>query len=210
MQEQYQLSKSLFNTQKKDTLAKIDKSKKGSIDPMIAPLLDTINSFSSYFTTSSCSGRIMLFAAQDKKKDAIWHFVSHNKITVQELQEALDTRPKNTAMSLLMLGAIIHVACDSIESAQEFLTIARSVGFKKAGIYTISKKKILVEAVAPEHLEVPLGTNNNSNKASTIPFDETYLTLLTAEANKKIDATHGRIEALKQKLIELQHKNKSQ
>lgn len=204
MQEQYQLNKSLFNTQKKDTLAKIDKSKKGSIDPIIAPLLDTINSFSSYYTTSSCSGRIMLFAAQDKKKDAIWHFVSHDKVSINGLQEALNTRPKDTLMSLLTLGAIIHVACDSIESAQKFLTSARSVGFKKAGIYTISKKKILVEAVAPEHLEVPIGKNesNSSNTNSAIPFDDKYLELVTQEANKKLEATHQRIKKFQEQLQE--------
>ncbi len=49
-----------FEKEKKDCLSKIDKSKKGSIDKKIKELVDLINSLKDYYTTSSCSGRILL------------------------------------------------------------------------------------------------------------------------------------------------------
>ncbi|MBW2966012.1 hypothetical protein KY342_02835, partial [Candidatus Woesearchaeota archaeon] len=49
-----------FENQKKTFLKKIDKSKKGGIDKEIIPLVNKINNSRNYYTTSSCSGRIVL------------------------------------------------------------------------------------------------------------------------------------------------------
>jgi len=40
----------------------VDKSRKGSVDEKILPLVNLINSTDDFFTTSTCSGRIILFA----------------------------------------------------------------------------------------------------------------------------------------------------
>ena len=50
----------VFEQQKKTVLSKLDKSKKGSIDKGILKLVNTINKNSNYYTTSTCSGRIIL------------------------------------------------------------------------------------------------------------------------------------------------------
>ena len=44
-----------------------DKSPKGFLDEPIADLVDFINGHPEYVTTSSCSGRIVLFATFEKK-----------------------------------------------------------------------------------------------------------------------------------------------
>ena len=54
-----------FEKQKKDVLSKIDKSKKGSVDEGIKAVLDILNSKPAYFTTSSCSGRIVIIEKLD-------------------------------------------------------------------------------------------------------------------------------------------------
>lgn len=41
---------------------KEDLSRKGSVDQPIVELVDYINSLDNYYTTSSCSGRILLFS----------------------------------------------------------------------------------------------------------------------------------------------------
>ena len=70
-----------FEKEKKDFLIKKDKSKKGIIDKEIKSLIDFINSLDNYYTTSSCSGRIMLLIKKsDKKQDSSWLFSSHQKI----------------------------------------------------------------------------------------------------------------------------------
>jgi len=51
----------LFEKQKKLCLSSVDLSKKGSIDSPIRDLVHDINEQPSYFTTSSCSGRVCIF-----------------------------------------------------------------------------------------------------------------------------------------------------
>lgn len=49
-----------FSQWKKQCLNKLDLSKKGSVDEDIQPIVSLLNSCEEYFTTSSCSGRIIL------------------------------------------------------------------------------------------------------------------------------------------------------
>lgn len=49
-----------FSQWKKQCLNKLDLSKKGSVDEDIAHVVSLLNSFEEFFTTSSCSGRIIL------------------------------------------------------------------------------------------------------------------------------------------------------
>ena len=52
---------SQFDRQKIAALSGVDLSRKGSIDAPIEELIHYINSQKHYFTTSSCSGRIIVF-----------------------------------------------------------------------------------------------------------------------------------------------------
>jgi tRNA wybutosine-synthesizing protein 3 len=56
----YRMSKDLFDAQKTTCLSAVDLSRKGSIDAPILDLVAFINNQSNYFTTSSCSGRIIV------------------------------------------------------------------------------------------------------------------------------------------------------
>lgn len=51
----------VFEKQKAQALNGVDLSRKGSVDVPIQPLIEFLNSDSDYFTTSSCSGRIIVF-----------------------------------------------------------------------------------------------------------------------------------------------------
>lgn len=55
----------IFQQQKSTNLAKVDLSRKGSIDEPIVDLVHLINQHDQYFTTSSCSGRICVFEEVD-------------------------------------------------------------------------------------------------------------------------------------------------
>lgn len=56
------MSLKLFSNQKQAAFAGQDLSRKGSVDEPIRDLVDFINSSDKYFTTSSCSGRIVVLA----------------------------------------------------------------------------------------------------------------------------------------------------
>ena len=67
-----------FDNEKKLCLSKRDKSKKRTIDKGIKPLIDLLNSMEDYYTTSSCSGRILLIEKKtDNKKDTRFAFAEH-------------------------------------------------------------------------------------------------------------------------------------
>jgi len=62
-----------FLKQKSDFLKKIDKSKKKTIDKEIIPLIKSINKKPNYYTTSSCSGRIVVLKkGLQKKRGTKW------------------------------------------------------------------------------------------------------------------------------------------
>ena len=56
-----------FLQRKKAILKKLDKSSKGDWDEKIISLCDKINSNDNYYTTSSCSGRIIIMKDVVKK-----------------------------------------------------------------------------------------------------------------------------------------------
>lgn len=55
------MSCAVFEKQKQQSLGGVDLSRKGSIDEAIVELVNFINQQNDYFTTSSCSGRLILF-----------------------------------------------------------------------------------------------------------------------------------------------------
>ena len=52
---------SLFERDKARVLDKADLSRKGSVDALIRSLVDCINACEDFYTTSSCSGRAVVF-----------------------------------------------------------------------------------------------------------------------------------------------------
>ncbi len=62
-----------FESWKHQCLNKCDFSKKGSVDGDISHIVSFINSHDKYFTTSSCSGRIILFDGGKNEKLFVYH-----------------------------------------------------------------------------------------------------------------------------------------
>jgi|SRR3989344_2420123 len=170
-----------FATEKKNFLTKKDKSTKASIDEDIKDLLDSINKNPDYYTTSSCSGRIVLLNTEDKKRST-WLFVSHEPIKELPIQEK---------SYFLQEPIILHIACRNLEAAKKLLQIANEIGLGKSGI--ISLEKIIVELKGTERIETIV----------TPDLPEDYLTLLIEEANRKLQRTKEKIKKLKEKLSPL-------
>ncbi|MBI5393577.1 hypothetical protein HZA96_06950 [Candidatus Woesearchaeota archaeon] len=82
---------------------------------------------------------------------------------------------------------ILHVCAKTIEDAEQFLNIARSVGFKRGGI-TSAKKRIMIEVNGVDRLDAPIG------EYSKFWVNDKYLLFLLDEANKKLLDNLERIE----------------
>ena len=173
----------MFSKLKKDFLGKKDKSKIGEIDPAIKELVDSINFSEDYFTTSSCSGRIVLQTG-GKKTEIGWVKVSHDFV---DLEWVKSTELPDKLLWFRMEPMILHVACSSVEKAQELLDKAQPI-FKKSFIQT-TRNKILVEIKGSEYIEAPVA------KGEWLVSDE-YLKVLTEEANKKLKKTREKLNQL--------------
>ena len=75
-----------FLRRKEQQFAKNDRSLKQSWDKHILELCQAINKSNNYYTTSSCSGRILLLIDSSEKRDDLFLFVSHNLISFQQLK----------------------------------------------------------------------------------------------------------------------------
>ena len=187
-----------FDKEKKEFLAKKDKSRKGKIDKKIRKLADKINSFDDFYTTSSCSGRILLLA-HDKsgRKDKIeWLFSDHNKINFNEIRKTLDKLPKNDVWFRLQ-PAILHVACKNSVLSSKFLNIARDIGFRRSGVISLGKSKLILELISTEKIETIISKNKK------LLIDESYFKILISEGNKKLEKTWKKIDKLYSELNKL-------
>ena len=176
-----------FENQKKTFLAKLDKSKKGEIDKPIKRLINLINKSKNYYTTSSCSGRIVLLAKKsEKKQEAKWLFSSHKKTNLKEIRKTLKNLPKYNVW-FRFEPLILHVAADSIENAQKLVNKARDIGFKRTGIQS-TKNKIVIEIASTEILNTIIAKNEK------LLITDDYLKVLIQEANKKIEQNNKKIK----------------
>src|SRR3989339_790664 len=121
-----------YPQRKKDVLEKLDKSSVGGWDEKIKDLCDKINSLENYYTTSSCSGRIIVMVDQDKKGPGLFEFVSHD--LVKELKKF---KWKN--LKFKSEPPILHVACKTLEDAETFLIKAQNAGWKRSGIISLRR-----------------------------------------------------------------------
>ncbi|XP_041363404.1 tRNA wybutosine-synthesizing protein 3 homolog isoform X2 [Gigantopelta aegis] len=167
-----------FDIQKERTLSGIDLSRKGSVDSPVRELVACINEQKNYFTTSSCSGRILLFQNHGnnechpvKKKGCHWLFTSHDCIKTSELVASLDGITGKAVFKFEPF--ILHVQCRTLEDAQKL-------------------------AIRSTHmLEVPLSCNGE------ILVSEKYLNFLVDCANNKMNENSHRIDRFFQNFIKM-------
>ncbi len=183
------LENKYFDLQKKSTLAKVDLSRKGSIDEPIVPLVSYVNELNDYFTTSSCSGRIAVIDQPRKrvKKGCQWLFIAHEAVSLQQFLEnlvgALETLPTTcvdeTRGTLKFEPFIMHVQCRNMESAQNFQRIAVDSGLRNSGLTVGKSGKLTVAVRSVISMELPIIHNRK------LIISEDYLKFVMEEVEEK-------------------------
>ncbi|XP_061099400.1 tRNA wybutosine-synthesizing protein 3 homolog isoform X3 [Conger conger] len=129
-----------FKQWKKQCLNKIDFSKKGSVDEDITNIVSVLNDSEKYFTTSSCSGRIIVIdggcnsytqspnmdvatlkskvsdCLDVQKQNCSWLFVTHQKCQKTDLVTALERSCGDVIFKFEPF--ILHVQCRQLGDAQ--------------------------------------------------------------------------------------------
>ena len=180
----------LFNDGKKKQLSKEDKSNIGEWDSKIADLCNKINRNTNYYTTSSCSGRIVLLKASEEKQPNAFLFRTHDKVSFSQLKKALEKVKYDGLIEFQQTSCIMHVACLSLEYAQELVNKAKLAGWKRSGIMSIGKR-FMVELHSTENMSFPIMNNK------VILVDDNFLKLVVELANNKLERVWKKIEKLK-------------
>ncbi|MBS3169723.1 hypothetical protein J4210_04520 [Candidatus Woesearchaeota archaeon] len=178
-----------FENEKKTYLGKMDKSKKGEIDPKIKSLLAAFNVLPEYYTTSSCSGRVYLWRGSGKKNELEWLKMSHDLIDL----DFLKINTYNGLVWLRLEGMILHIACRNLDAANLLLEKVRQL-YKKSGILSASNK-IIVEIRGSEFMEMPL---YNGEKLLFVGEGDWLVGLI----NQKLEKMWNGIEKLTREIAE--------
>jgi tRNA wybutosine-synthesizing protein 3 len=180
-----------------DALRSTDSSRQGHVDAEVVDLLDAINAHTSYYTTSSCAGRILIYEDHPSKhkQDVRWLLSSHQEVSFEEVNAVLANAKEHT-LWLRFEPLILHVCCKTIEDAHHLITLVHDCGFKHSGVLSL-QPRIIVEVLGSERIDVPLAQDGK------IAVDATYLRFLVDEANKKMVANMKRREELKKKISQL-------
>lgn len=180
-----------FNQQKQNQLSKSDKSNIGEWDKKIKGLCDKINKKKNYYTTSSCSGRVVLLKASDKKMKDAFLFRSHKKVGFNELKGVLMEIIKGYKgdVEFQQTCCILHVACQNLDDAFLLVDKAKLAGWKRSGV--MNNKRNIVELHSTESMSFPIISNGN------LLVDDDFLKIIVKEANSKLERVWKKIERLK-------------
>lgn len=108
-------SKAIFLAQKSAALSGVDLSRKGNIDSQILSLVAFINKQAAFFTTSSCSGRILVFiqtveeSGKIQKRNCEWLVTTHDRIT--DVDSFVDEAVEKVARFRDQLKGKVSEAC---------------------------------------------------------------------------------------------------
>ncbi|XP_069029377.1 tRNA wybutosine-synthesizing protein 3 homolog isoform X1 [Embiotoca jacksoni] len=191
-----------FSQRKQQCLNKLDVSKKGSVDEGIQHVVCLLNRREEYFTTSSCSGRVILIDGSPErshvqKKNCVWLFVTHHKCTSDDLICGV---ARSTGNSVLKFEPfVLHVQCRNLENAQLMHSVAVDSGFRNSGLTVGKTGKIITvrfeTAVRSTHgLEVPL------THEGKLLVEHEYIHFLTQTANQMMEENIRRIHRFYQNL----------
>ncbi len=191
-----------FEKHKADFLSKTDKSKKGSIDKPIRKLVDAINGLDNYYTTSSCSGRIVLLHKAglgkntNKKNTVKWLLVSHEPISLQALKNAIAKIPKQGEVWLLCESLILHVASRSLDDAISLMKLFQQSGLKRSALISATKNKAMVEIIGNDRIEMPISLEGELLASGPA------LSFLVEDSNAKLTRQFERISILEKTIAD--------
>jgi tRNA wybutosine-synthesizing protein 3 len=169
-----------FQQRKKDILSKKDKSSVGGWDEKIRNLCRKINNHKNYYTTSSCSGRILFTKKINREKRNVVLKKYHNPITFEELNRCLDELiKKGDEVNFKFEPCILHVACRDVESIGVLFEKAQESGWKNSGAISFSKRFVLDIRVT-DKIEFPI------LRQGKLIVNEEFLKIIVKEANEKL------------------------
>ncbi len=168
-----------FEQRKNDILKKDDKSYAGKWDGKIENLCKRINRKNNYYTTSSCSGRILMMIDKPVKDKELFLWTNHEKTVPEDLKKEVERFSDEGSVKFKLDPPIVHVVCKTLKDAKRFLELGFKTGWKNSGIISVGKN-IVVEIRGTEKLEFPIINHGK------ILVSSEFLNLISEKCNQKI------------------------
>jgi len=168
------------------------------VDKALISFLKKFNKKKNYYTSSSCTGRIMVLGLDEKevKKPKLFVFKAHKKIKLKEIKEALKEE-KYKELWLKQEPYIFHITAKSLETAEKLLKLKTDIGIRRGGIFFIKENKYLIELMGSQHMSLPIKIDNN------ILFNNKQLGILVKKANTKLDRNYKILKEVCKELLKL-------
>jgi len=167
----------------------------GKVDEQMRELCSFIAGTKGFYTSSCCSGRIMLLEKRgEKKKENFFHRKWHREITKEELLEGFKEKIKGE-LWFKVEPFILHIGCKTLEDANKILSAMKKAGVKRGGIMIAQKEKFLIELQGTASIGLPI------KKAEKELVTEQYLThSVLGKANTFISNNYKRLKKLEEEL----------
>jgi len=163
--------------------------KQGKMDEQMQGLCGFIAGTKNYFTSSCCSGRIVLLEKQGHKKiESYFHRKWHRTIELEELLNGFSEKI-NGKLWFKVDPFILHIGTDSLENAVKILDSMKEAGVKRGGIILAKPGKYLIELQGTGRMAFPIEKKIVSNE---------YLEKVIHEANEMLGKNYERLLKLEE------------
>ena len=175
-----------------------DKSLVGFVDEEAIPIVNLINSLQNFYTTSSCSGRVLLQTnpGVPDKRLSNRVYVSHKKVSKAQIMKVLNENETDGEIWFIFNSFILHVCARSIEDADKFLVAAKRAGLKRAGIFQL-RKRIMLEIIGTQYMAAPIV------RGKELVVSEQYVGELVDIANEKMKKNWDKLEKFNEEIKSL-------
>lgn len=186
----------IFDKRKQDILGKKDKSFIGGWDKKIVGLCEKLNKSKNYYSTSSCSGRVVLMFDSNKKTYGLFLKLYHGVVGFDEFKGDLQKivgKSKGKIINFKQEPCGLHVACKTLQDAQSLVDRARKIGWKKSGVIS-SDRRFIVEMFGTGVLGFPI------IKDEKILVDDVFLKEILKISNENLKKSWDQIEKLRKSI----------
>ena len=171
--------------------------KQKKVDRQAISLCLFLEKTKNYFTSSTCSGRIVLLKVnkQETKQDSAFIAKWHSATTIEKIWTALLGKTTGEIW-FKQEPFILHIGCMDFENAKSLLQIAKECGIKRAGINSAKEGKFMLELIGAQNIAFPV------KKSGKILFEKKQLKYIVKRANEKLEKNYAMLEKFEKKCVE--------
>ena len=166
------------------------------VDVGVLDLINRINSYEQYYTTSSCAGRFVILTKGSFRGKYTSYFVYKTHfppIDLHKVQDSLE-KPFEGYSYINVEPPTFHIACKTLEDAISLhqLSIDSNIGYS---MFKTIKKSIIVEIRGTGNLSIPIGFDGK------LYVTDEYIERVVNLSNEILVDEQSRLKKFEQNLV---------